>query len=175
MRQLSLIVSAAVALALVVPAASRAQQEGHSHHPAPAPSAAEPGEQHHHQAPATPEATVEAFHGALAGGDRDHALAFLAPDVVIFESGGAEMSRDEYASHHLESDMAFSKAVAREVSDQRSASHGSVAWVLTRSTSAGTYREREIHSRGTETMVLHRTEAGWQIVHIHWSSGAIGK
>src|SRR5690606_29848204 len=45
---------------------------------------------------------VDAFHAALRAGDRDAALAVLAEDALIFEAGGAERSRAEYASHHLE-------------------------------------------------------------------------
>lgn len=135
-------------------AAAAAQQEGH-----------------HASAPDSPAATVDAFHQALAAGDRDHALASLDPEVVIFESGGAELSREEYASHHLESDMAFSKAVARTTTGQWSGGDGDVAWVLSRSESRGTNRDREIHARGTETVLLRRSDDGsWRILHIHWSS-----
>lgn len=46
---------------------------------------------------ATPVGTVMAFHAALASGDTDAALMHLSEDVVIFESGGVENSRAEYA------------------------------------------------------------------------------
>lgn len=127
-------------------------------------------EAHDHESQKTPEATVDAFHQALRDGDRESALSYLAPGVVIFESGGAEMDRDEYASHHLGGDIKFSAAVESSVVDRRSETHEGVAWVLTRSTTRGTYGEREIDARATETMVLHRIEGAWRIVHIHWSS-----
>ena len=119
---------------------------------------------------ATPEETVHAFHTALAAGDSATALALLAPDGVIFESGGVEASRDEYRSHHLPADMEFAQAVTREVTSQQSGSGGEVAWVLTESRTVGTFRERPVHSRGVETMLLLRTLEGWRIAHIHWSS-----
>ncbi len=121
----------------------------------------------------SPETTVDAFHAAVSGDDRDAALALLDEDVVIFEAGGAEMSRQEYASHHLGGDMKFAAAVERTVTDRQSDSRGDIAWVLTRTETHGSLGEREIHSRGTETMLLRRTDDGWRIVHIHWSSGRI--
>ena len=118
---------------------------------------------------------VAAFHAALASGDSDAALACLSPDVVIFEGGGAELSRDEYASHHLGGDMKFVQNTRREIVDQTSSSNEDLAWVITRSRTTGTYREKTIDLVGTETMVLRRTADAWHIVHIHWSSRAAKK
>lgn len=126
-----------------------------------------------HEGPG-PEQAVSAFHEALAVGDRDAALARLDPEVVIFEGGGAEMSRDEYAHHHLAGDMEFSAAVTTEVTDRRSTVDGDVAWVTSRTRTRGTFREREIDLVGTETMVLRRGDDGWKIVHVHWSSHSKG-
>lgn len=130
-------------------------------------------EEHVHQGPAgAPAGTVEAFHQALAGGDRQAVLALLAQDAVIFESGGAEMSPAEYAHHHLAGDMAFTAATEREIVDRQVRENGHVAWVLTRTETRGSFRGRDVASRGTETMVLVRGEGGWRIAHIHWSSNA---
>ncbi len=118
----------------------------------------------------TPEAVVDAFHEALGGGDRQAVLDLLTEDVLIFESGGAELSRDEYAHHHLGSDMAFSAATESKVVDRRRGGDDETSWVLTRTETSGTFRDREISARGTETMILSRGESGWKIVHIHWSS-----
>lgn len=117
-----------------------------------------------------PEEVVLAFHEALASGDSVTALELLAEDVVIYESGGVEASREEYRSHHLPADMAFASATEREVTLERSGKNGDLAWVLSRSTTTGTFREQEIYSVGTETMLLVLTSAGWRIRHIHWSS-----
>lgn len=117
-----------------------------------------------------PEHVVRAFHVALSRGDSSAALALLAPDVVIYESGGVEASRDEYRSHHLAADIQFSAATTREVVTQRSGTDGDLAWVLSQSRTSGTFGDRRIDSRGTETMLLKRTADGWKIVHIHWSS-----
>ena len=122
--------------------------------------------------PSSPGEAVAAFHAALSSGERGAALALLDPEVLIFESGGAELSRDEYASHHLSSDMKFSTATAHTIVDQRSGGVDDVAWVLTRSETSGTFRDKTINARGVETMLLRRTAHGWRIVHIHWSSRA---
>ncbi len=118
----------------------------------------------------TPEGVVHAFHAALEQGDSTAALVLLDPCVVVFESGGAEMSREEFAAHHLGADMQFAAATEREITDMNSETHGDMAIVITRSTVSGTFRDREINSRGTETMVLRRSDGEWRIVHIHWSS-----
>ena len=120
--------------------------------------------------PSSPQDTIGAFHTALSSGDRDAVLAVLDPEVLIFESGGAELSRAEYASHHLDADMEFSAATGRTIVDQRSGRSGEVAWVLTRSKTSGTFRDKTVNARGVETMLLRRTEHGWRIAHIHWSS-----
>lgn len=121
-----------------------------------------------------PEAVVDAFHAALAAGDRAAALSRLDPAAIIFEGGGAEMSRDEYAHHHLGGDMEFSAAVDREITERFSSSQGQLAWVVTRSRTRGTYRERALDLAGTETMILRRSGDGWRIVHVHWSSRPAG-
>jgi ketosteroid isomerase-like protein len=123
-----------------------------------------------HEVHATPQQTVALFHEALASGDTESVLELLDPEVVIFESGGAELSRNEYASHHLEADMAFSAATTQTIIEQQGDHAGDTAWVLTRSKTQGKFRDKEIDSLGTETVVLWRGEHGWRIVHIHWSS-----
>ncbi len=122
------------------------------------------------QAQQTPQQVVAAFHGAMAQGDTQTMLNLLGPDVVIFEAGGAEMNRDEYRTHHLGADVAFARTTERKVVDSQAKTAGDAAWVLTRTTSAGTFQGKPVDSRGVETMVLRKTTQGWRIVHIHWSS-----
>ncbi len=121
------------------------------------------------QQAATPEATVQAFHAALAAGDSSGALALLAPEVTVFESGGAE-TLAEYRSHHLATDMEFARGTIREIMHQQSGMAGDVAWVLSATRTTGSFRGRDLDSRGVETMVLTRTPGGWRIVHVHWSA-----
>ena len=119
---------------------------------------------------ATPDGTVMAFHAALASGDTTRALELLAEDVKIFESGGVEGSRAEYASHHLAADAAFSAAVPRTLVSRTEGEDGASAWVMSVETVVGTYRDRAINSRSVETMMLRKVESEWRIFHIHWSS-----
>jgi ketosteroid isomerase-like protein len=122
--------------------------------------------------PAAVLATVRAFHDALQRGDSAAAMALLAPDVRILESGGLE-TREEYRSGHLPGDIAFARAVPGTRSEPIVTVVGDVAWVVGTSRTTGTYRDRQINSAGAELMVLSRTPEGWRIRAIHWSSRAI--
>lgn len=114
-------------------------------------------------------ATVAAFHHALNTGDSAGAMALLAPDAVILESGALE-TRAEYAAHHLAADIEFSRAVPSHRVTTRVYQEGAVAWVASVSTSRGTFRDRPVASQGAELLILSRTASGWRIRAIHWSS-----
>lgn len=125
--------------------------------------------------PATRDAVtiVDAFHRALQAGDQDAAAALVASDALIYESGGVERSKAEYASHHLPADAVFAKATTRTVIQRSGGAHNEIAWVATESTTTGAYKGRPISSRSTETMVLRREGGEWRIAHIHWSSANV--
>lgn len=112
---------------------------------------------------------VERYHAALASGDSAAALALLAPDAVILESGGTE-TRDEYRARHLAADIGFARVVPSQRSAIRVVVRGDAAWASSTSTTAGEYRGRQVNSRGAELMVLSREPDGWRIRAIHWSS-----
>ena len=116
-------------------------------------------------------ATVLRYHAALESGDSLAALALLADDAIVLESGGVE-SPAEYRSHHLASDIAFARAVKGVRSPVRVVVRGDAAWASSTSTTQGTYRDRTINSVGAELMVLTRSPDGWKIAAIHWSSRA---
>jgi ketosteroid isomerase-like protein len=132
------------------------------------------------QAPAQPasagdaageaRAAAAAFHAALEAGDRAAAIALLLPEVTIFESGQAELSRDEYAAHHLAADIEFVRATTEEVVASEAMAAGDVAVIMTRSRTNGTFREKPVDVDGVETLVLRHTAHGWRIAHVHWSS-----
>lgn len=113
---------------------------------------------------------VDAFHKTLMTGDTNEALALLADDVLIYESGGAEASKAEYASHHLAADMAFLKNVTQSILARSAQANGDTALVTSQGKTIGTYKDKAIDSASTETMVLRLIEGQWKIVHIHWSS-----
>lgn len=118
----------------------------------------------------TAESAVDAFHAALERGDRASALALLLPDVTIFESGEAELSRDEYAAHHLGADMEFVRATREQILVRKVIDGKDQASVWTRSRTTGRFRDKAVDVDGTETVVLQLTPDGWRIAHIHWSS-----
>ena len=113
---------------------------------------------------------VDRFHAALKRGDTASAASLMAADALIFESGGVERSKAEYASHHLAADAAFASATTHSMTRRSGSAVGDFAWIATEGKTTGQYKDSAINSVSTETIVLRRTNGGWQIVHIHWSS-----
>jgi ketosteroid isomerase-like protein len=107
---------------------------------------------------------------AIAAGDVDTLKALIAPDVLIFESGGVESSLVEYEGHHMPADIAFMKNMSSEVISRRVIEAGDSAIVLTHSKISGIYKEKEVDLSSTETLVLRNMGGPWKIIHIHWSS-----
>lgn len=129
-----------------------------------------------HAFAATPPASMDAngslsaFYAALAKGDKEAALALLAPKVAIYESGRVEASRDEYAHHHLSGDIAFAKTSTRKVLRHSEKMEGNTAIIWEETETTGTSGGKPVHSFGTETAVLEKTGDRWVITHVHWSS-----
>lgn len=117
-------------------------------------------------------ATVDGFHAALRRGDTRSAVALLADDVLIFESGEVERGKAEYAAHHLGADAEFSAAVPSTLTRRSGNTSGAMAWIASEGRTTGTFHGRPIDQMTTETMVLRRAAHGWKIVQIHWSSTA---
>lgn len=143
----------------------------------PAQSNAHDAQQSIAVAPAARPATavVDAFHAALHRGDTKAAQSYLSDDALIYEAGGVERGKQEYASHHLGADAAFAKAVPSTITRRAGEAVGNIAWVATEGRTAGTYKDKAVDRITTETMVLRRRGASWKIVHIHWSSAAGAK
>jgi ketosteroid isomerase-like protein len=114
-------------------------------------------------------AVVDRFHTALAEGDSAAVAHLLAPDALILENGGVE-TRAEYLGGHLRGDIAFARAVAPERAPTRVVVAGDAAWAVSTSIARGEFRDRPVNSAGAELMVLRRTDGGWRIAAIHWSS-----
>jgi len=112
---------------------------------------------------------VHQFHTALSTGDSSAAMALLADDVLILESGGVE-TRDEYRAHHLAADIQFAQAVPTTTGPPMIRMREGVAWAITTSVTKGTFNGREVNSAGAELMVLTHEREGWRIRSIHWSS-----
>lgn len=112
---------------------------------------------------------VLGFKAALAAGDSTAAIGYLHPDLVVYEAGHAE-SLAEYRSGHLAADMEFAAAVTTQALEQGLIVREEMAMWVSEGESRGEFRGRRIESHGTETIVLIPTDAGWKILHVHWSS-----
>jgi ketosteroid isomerase-like protein len=119
-----------------------------------------------------PAAMVDAFHAALTSANIPAALAHLSEDAIIFESGGVERGKKEYAAHHAAADAAFAKAVPSKTIRRSGRASGDLAWILTEGRTTGTFEEKAVDRLTTETMLLRRHGGVWRIVHVHWSSAA---
>jgi hypothetical protein len=99
-------------------------------------------------------------------------MRLLAPDAVILE-GGSRESREEYRTHHLAADIEFVQAVPSKRLAPVVSVSGNAAWVSSTSTTQGTFRGKTVNLEGAELAILSRTDSGWIIRAIHWSSQAV--
>ncbi len=120
-----------------------------------------------------PSEIVDAFATALRQGDKQTLERLMLPNIIIAEGGGTERSFTEYASHHMSSDMAFLRATSTRLLKRDALETGDLTTVISESEISGTYKDKAIHSRMVETMVLRRVLGGWRVAHIHWSSAPI--
>ena len=115
-------------------------------------------------------ATVDRFFDALSAGDIEQAGTELDPQVIILESGGAEHSAAEYLGGHARDDAVFLKSAQQNLGRRTARVSGDLAWIASEGELHVQQDGKPVTISSTETMVLRRTEAGWKIVHIHWSS-----
>lgn len=120
-----------------------------------------------------PKDILARFHTALSDGDRQTVKELTSPDLLIYESGGAERSFAEYASHHLGADMKFAAAMTDTILNQDIQIVGDTAWAVTERRSEGMWQDRRLALHMTETAILKRRNDAWRIVHFHWSSRPI--
>lgn len=114
--------------------------------------------------------TVLAFHKALETGDPQTARSLLADDVLILEGKGVERSAQEYASHHMLSDMKYLKEMTITSLEHHINQHNNVAISIARSSVKGTYKDKNVDRIGNETITLMKLNDTWKITHIHWSN-----
>ena len=118
-----------------------------------------------------PVAVVDAFHAALKSGDATAALKLLSVSASIYEQGFVDQTRSDYAGAHIAADAAFAQATELQVLERRIIWLGdNAACVISRTHTQGNFQGHPINLVGTETMVLQRAGAGWNIEHIHWSA-----
>ncbi|KGJ90872.1 YybH family protein [Colwellia psychrerythraea] len=117
-----------------------------------------------------PAKVVKRFHHALRTSDKVTARQLLADEVQIFEGGGVERSADEYASHHMLSDMKYLAAIKSKTLEHNVKIMGNSAVSMSRSQTTGTYKGKEQNYQSMETIVLEKQQGEWKIVRIHWSN-----
>jgi ketosteroid isomerase-like protein len=116
------------------------------------------------------EEAIQGFESALRAGNFEAVAAWLDPNVLILESGGAERSREEYLASHARADAEFLKSVRGTENASTLKIRSDLAWAT---------KTSELHfdregvpavADAAETMILRRGPDGWKIVHIHWST-----
>jgi len=112
---------------------------------------------------------LENFRMAIINSEQEKASELLTDDARILESGGIE-TKEEYLSHHFHSDGKFLSAMEREVKSQKVKVNKNTAWISTVSQMSGSYNDRDISVNSAELAVLVKTDEGWKISSVHWSS-----
>ena len=115
------------------------------------------------------EAVAQAFHTALEKGDRAAALALLAADVTISESGHTQ-SRDVYAAGHLDEDIAFLKNASITPISLGSMPMGDTAMVGSESAIKAIIKNKPINLKSREVLTLRKSGPAWKITVIRWQS-----
>ncbi len=111
---------------------------------------------------------------AMEQKDLDAAQALFAERSSIFESGGDEGDWAHYRAHHIgtELDAIESFRITLGQAEDEVSLDGGMAFVAWPIEYRIALRDgREIDSRGTVTFVLVRSDGGFLIRHLHWSSG----
>lgn len=120
---------------------------------------------------------VNGFEAALEQGDLKSLEEFLAPDLIVYEEGHAEMSRDQYLKEHAPADaQALKRRTIIGQPDARTSIHNGWALRTVKSVSEMAPRKSGDPVRrysNTETLVLRERGGIWQIQHIHWSSSEL--
>lgn len=112
---------------------------------------------------------VAELHTALRSSDEATIRSILADDVLIFEGSGAERSLEEYASHHMKSDMKFLKNMDTELLERNIMIHGDIAVSSSRSKMTGKYKNKDFNKVTVETLILKKSNDGWKVIRVHWS------
>lgn len=169
MKRIATLACLSLSIAIVPAFAEDSKATPHAHHPAPKQAPAGPVLNVPAQAQAAVSA-VDRFSTALAAGLLETAGAELDPEVLILESGGAEYSAAEYLGGHAKGDAAFLKTAHIQLVRRTARVSGDLAWVASESELHLSKDGEPVTVLSTETMLVQRTDAGWKIVHIHWSS-----
>ena len=134
-----------------------------------------------HPAGAQPEAEAKKIAAWLQSNDEafnakdlGKLASFYHPDVTIFEGGGTNNGWADYRDHHLGPELKQFENLQFSHSNtqvQLLGPDGRAAYVTSEYSIKAKVGEREIVSRGLETLVLIKSDDGaWRIRHSHTSS-----
>jgi ketosteroid isomerase-like protein len=118
---------------------------------------------------------IASYDSAVVAGDTARAVSLLHPELVVYEHGHVEGSRDEFVKGHLPADMDFMRNATMTRRDRAVlvSSGADMAYSIAPYELSGEYEGKKVHNAGTETLVLVRTDAGWKIRHAHYSGHKI--
>ena len=114
-------------------------------------------------------AALDAFWGAIRGGDASAAMTHIAADAVFIESGVLE-TRAEYETNHLPADIAFEKQAKGTQASRQVTIEGDTAWVVTTTSYEGTFDGSPVDFISAQLALLTRRDDRWLIRSVHWSS-----
>ena len=112
---------------------------------------------------------VDSFHGALAAADSSRAVAVLADDVLIMESGAIQ-TKSDYLGGHLAADMKAGQGPKGERTVLKVTIVGDAAYIASKTVTPPTGAQGSTGSELAELMVLSKSAGVWKIRAVHWSS-----
>jgi len=112
---------------------------------------------------------VTKFHQALRSQDSEAIGQLLSADVLIYESGKAERSLEEYAAGHMKADMRYLAQIKSKLIEHQVNVSGDIAISTARFENTRMVAGRERVNISMETIVVSKVDGQWRITHIHWS------
>jgi hypothetical protein len=116
------------------------------------------------------EFALKAFSDALEVGNRNLAIARLAPDLTVVEDG-IEESRADYIGGHLAADIEYQKSVKTVLVERNVFNDGpSQARVVSKVRMVGNRSDKMVDTTVLETAILKRVSGEWRISRLEWAS-----
>ena len=116
------------------------------------------------------EAALQAFIDALEVGNRDLAVARLAPDLKVVENG-VEQGYAAYVGGHLAEDIDFGKTVKRVLLDRHVTHESSgVATIVSTTRMIGNRSDKPMDVTVAEQVTVAKSVFGWRLQRIEWNS-----
>ena len=116
------------------------------------------------------EAALQAFSNALEVGNRDLAIARLAPNLKVVEAKIEEGYAD-YVGGHLAADMAYQKTVRTVLLERAVLNDGPMrVRVISKMRMVSNRSDKPGNTIVDETAVLAKLPDGWKIERLEWTS-----